>query len=178
MSSRDTNEIATLVKLFLFLVDSCGKHRRKKTTEISFIWKMEADGNKAESRERERDERNQQVGDGSRQTGSRASTLEMLGQDKQTGTQHIANRFRRAAAGRRTIPSLSRQTGRCQLGGCTAIKDRLAIWMRRMDERCGGEKVGKPNAPGRKGGEADRVFASPTRFCPNRGERATLLKRQ
>lgn len=60
-----------------------------------------------------------------------------------------------------------------QLGGCTAIKDRLAIWMRRMDERCGGEKVGKPNAPGQKGGEADRVFASPTRFCPNRGERAT-----
>lgn len=143
---------------------------------------MEDGGRREQGRKPGEGERRKKSTGGRRQqadkTGSRASTLEMLGQDKQTGTQHIANRFRRAAAGRRTIPSLSRQTGRCQLGGCTAIKDRLAIWMRRMDERCGGEKVGKPNAPGQKGGEADRVFASPTRFCPNRGERATLLKRQ
>lgn len=76
---------------------------------------------------------------------------------RQTGTKHVANRFHRAASRKRTIPSFSRPTGRCQLGGCTAIKDRLAIWMRRMDERCGGEKVGRPNAS--KGQKAGKLTA-------------------
>lgn len=63
------------------------------------MWKMEADGNKAESRERERDDRNQQVGDGSRQTGRQAAEPRLWRCSGKTNRQALST-SRIASAGR------------------------------------------------------------------------------
>jgi len=90
MSSRDTNEIAVSSTDNFCLSRLFWKQRRKKGTEISFIWKIEADGNKAESPETEEKIKRWQMTE-SRQAGSRA-LLEMEMDARQDLKVHSTHR--------------------------------------------------------------------------------------